>query len=223
VPSSESDAPSCVTRRYLTGDYSGYTWIACGVTGNDLGTAYYTPTDDVTTVTRTKDGITVVKHESTSGLSSATTATSSSLITSPAQPPPSQDSSVPIGAIVGGALGGLAVIALIAFGVFYICIQNKRGKQEPQPVVGGGQPGPIQPQPIPVQDTKVNYYQSTMASPPTSPVPPYSPPLHSGAISPVSAVTNVGYAPPPPQPQQQYFAHAELDTVRGDGQVHQLP
>lgn len=131
---------------------------------------------------------------------------------------------MPIGAIIGGALGGLAVIALIGFGIFFICMQNKRQNQEAQPAFGGGQAGPTQtyPVPVPVQETKVNYYQPPpMVSHPTSPVPPYSPPQYAGEISPMPGVTNVAVAQSPPQPQ--YFAHAELDTVRGDGQVRELP
>lgn len=64
---------------------------------------------------------------------SSSSATGSSTVTSPTSPAtstpavaPSQGSSTPIGAIVGGAVGGVALIALIAFGVWFMKSRNKK-------------------------------------------------------------------------------------------------
>ncbi|KAM7208194.1 hypothetical protein V8F20_001474 [Naviculisporaceae sp. PSN 640] len=223
--------PSCVTLRYGPGSYSGYTWIACGRTADDSGTAYWEPlsfdtfTSEEPIIPPPPRTITVTQPDDPDITTPVT----------PPTPPPADpaaassnnSSSVPIGPIVGGAVGGVAVIALIGFGIFFLVFKKKRQDNvqpqniQPQPVVSQvpspGPGGPFSPTP-PVggatatntQDLKGYYHPSNVpvagyingASPPTSPVPPYtstpSPNPMQGAVSPMSmsAVTNSQYGPP---------------------------
>ncbi|KAK1508656.1 hypothetical protein CTAM01_02442 [Colletotrichum tamarilloi] len=49
-------------------------------------------------------------------------------------------SSTPVGAIVGGVIGGIAVIALIGFGIFFILRKKKKTQQQPGPGPHGQPP-----------------------------------------------------------------------------------
>ncbi|KAF7542442.1 hypothetical protein G7Z17_g11565 [Cylindrodendrum hubeiense] len=73
-----------------------------------------------------------ISTSSSSTTSTTTTTTSSSStdpVPGPTDPPvPKPKSKTPIGAIVGGAVGGVAVIALIVFGVIYMLRKNKKPK-----------------------------------------------------------------------------------------------
>lgn len=59
--------------------------------------------------------------------------TSSSTTTTTIAPTPTPvESQAPVGAIVGGAIGGFAVLALIGFAIFFIIIRAKRRNHAPQ-------------------------------------------------------------------------------------------
>ncbi|KAM7215736.1 hypothetical protein V8F06_008846 [Rhypophila decipiens] len=217
--------PACVTLRYGPGTYSGYSWIACGRTADDFGTAYFETTDLVFTdpveTLVVPDPVTITITPTIEPSTSSTSSSSSTSSTAPAAAT-AEASSVPIGPIVGGAVGGVALIALIGFGIFFLVFRRRRQDPDvqaqqiqPQPVVSQVAqtptpgPGPSSPS-SPVSgiaanagDIKGGYFQSTYgASPPMSPVPPYSssPPPMQGAVSPMSmsAMTTSQFAVPTP-------------------------
>ncbi|KAH7039830.1 uncharacterized protein B0I36DRAFT_378938 [Microdochium trichocladiopsis] len=79
-----------------------------------------------TVVFEAQTTFTLSSSSSTSSTSTISTpATSSSTSTTPV-PAPSQGSSTPIGAIVGGVVGGVALIALIAFGIWFMKSRQKK-------------------------------------------------------------------------------------------------
>ncbi|KAA8907979.1 hypothetical protein FN846DRAFT_946216 [Sphaerosporella brunnea] len=131
----------------------------------------------------------------------SSTTSSSATTTSPTSPPSSSapagnGGGAPIGAIVGGAIGGLVVIVAGALGLFYVLRRGRRNQPPQQPQ---------QMQPMPLVDQK---------PPPTGPTSPHpgagwGPPGYGEA-------SNTPYYPP--QEQQHY---AELpNTV---SQVQELP
>lgn len=69
-------------------------------------------------------------------------------------PAPSSSSSTPVGAIVGGVIGGVAVLAIIAFGVFFILRRSKK-------------PDPASPPPAP--ETVQNHHPSPFPNPSPGP------------------------------------------------------
>ncbi|GJC82534.1 hypothetical protein ColLi_05372 [Colletotrichum liriopes] len=131
---------------------------------------------------------------STTSVSSTTTiSTDEETSTLPAPVPPINDkSSTPIGAIVGGVVGGVAVIALIGLGIWFLIRkkkQNPQGQQPPpmsQPHMSYAQPPPP-PQGSPPQHAAITHTQSF-----------YDPKFAGQNGYPQS----FGGTPPPP-PQQQ--------------------
>ncbi|KAM7200793.1 hypothetical protein V8F33_003724 [Rhypophila sp. PSN 637] len=110
-------------------------------------------------------------------------------------PTPAEPSGgVPVGAIVGGVIGGLGLIALVSFGLFFFCFRHKKrpttgavdysgGSRPPPPVVQsqlfstnndvGLSPSPAFRGPN-IQEAKLTDNTGSRLST-TSPVPPYTP------------------------------------------------
>lgn len=131
--------------------------------------------------------------------SESTTTTSSSPIiptsTSPVpQPTHHSKSNTNIGAIVGGVVGGVALIALIALGALFL----RRHKKNSEPTPPVSHPPQATPQPqIMTPETKYN--------------PPYSPaqsswqqPVVSPITNPASPVSHTSWHEPPPQVAPAY-------------------
>jgi len=106
----------------------------------------------------------------------------------------------PVGPIVGGTIGGFAVIAAVAFGIFFILRSRKKDNgtlpgfiQQGQVVPGtaptAGEGGQFQP-------AEKEYYQSQVA--PVLPQPPQHPRLSQGPAYAPSAAheTYIPYSPP---------------------------
>ncbi|KAL1871581.1 hypothetical protein VTK73DRAFT_2010 [Phialemonium thermophilum] len=142
--------------------------------GRSFTELVYTPTSSETGTSNTEPSSSVT--ETTESSSSATT-------TSPAQPSESKHSgghkSKPIGAIVGGVVGGLAVVGLVAVGAFYLL--RRRGKtatpsdppqpmqqqQSPAPGLGpGGAPVSFYGSPDPSKGAEQQFVQTYPTPPP---------------------------------------------------------
>ncbi|KAK0651398.1 hypothetical protein B0T16DRAFT_453871 [Cercophora newfieldiana] len=124
-------------------------------------------------------------------------------VTTTATPLPTNTSgsSTPVGAIVGGVVGGIAVLGLLGLGLFFLIRQKKKTKFQPVPLQppssettqhnlpGGGGGG----------DASKPGHQSVMSN--YTPAPPYGSSTPPGYQYPVGAY---GQATSPP-PQQQGF------------------
>jgi len=110
--STKLEHPFCVTV-LSTPSGSTLTGFVCG---NNVfrGTQYITKTP-----------VFAAAGSSTSPSSPSTTTTSTMITPT--------ETSVPVGAIVGGSIGGFAVLALIGFVMFFILIRAKRRNSAPQP------------------------------------------------------------------------------------------
>ncbi|KAK0626174.1 hypothetical protein B0T14DRAFT_492553 [Immersiella caudata] len=73
---------------------------------------------------------TVLTDEISTTVRPLATVTATATIT----PQPSSSSSTPVGAIVGGVVGGIAVIALVILGIFFLRRRNNKSKFEPVPL-----------------------------------------------------------------------------------------
>ncbi|OHW89798.1 DUF1620 domain-containing protein [Colletotrichum incanum] len=128
--------------------------------------------------------------------STSTITTDEETSTLPAPVPPVPEKSTPIGAIVGGVVGGVAVIALIGFGIWFLIRKKKQNPQGQQPPMNQPQMSYAQPPPqgSPSQYVATTHTQSF-----------YDPKFGGQNGYPQS----FGGTPPPPQQggyQQSYFA-----------------
>jgi hypothetical protein len=108
------------------------------------------------------------------------------LSTTTASPTPaSSGSKSNTGAIVGGVIGGLAVIGAFVLGIVYLLMRRKRTNDANAAGYYGGEPKPgVSSQggyAQPVNKDRVSYYGNQN---PTSPVPPYGPPMEMQDTSP---------------------------------------
>ncbi|USP78297.1 hypothetical protein yc1106_05571 [Curvularia clavata] len=158
-----------------------YTNYECAVSG---GPAYLyydatsTPGSSVTSVSPTP--------VSTSTISSITPSPTTS------SPAPSPKNPTPVGAIVGGVLGGIAALALIGFGTFFLMRRKRTAVSGPMPydqsVYTAGQSRPTltvvpettqYPNPVPTASQTVDTKGVVPVANPSSPTPPYQPPCSS--------------------------------------------
>ncbi|KAJ0304206.1 hypothetical protein COL5a_005340 [Colletotrichum fioriniae] len=112
-------------------------------------------------------------------------------------------SSTPVGAIVGGVIGGIAVLALIGFGIFFI-LRKKKKTQQPQPGPGSqGQPPMMSQQQQQHQPPPMGYAPAPQGSPAPygaqTQTQSYYEPKYDGQGG--YPQQNYGSTPPPP-PQQ---------------------
>ncbi|KAK4448912.1 hypothetical protein QBC34DRAFT_100802 [Podospora aff. communis PSN243] len=145
--------PSCVQYLYATSPLSGFTWLQCGKQATREVAIL-----SATTGTETTPGSTVK-------FTPAPLPTVQVIIitATPIPPASTSESSLPVGAIVGGAVGGLAVICLLIFGLFYVYHHKKkhRGDQPiPQHDLGYGPPADFRGSMV-----KEPYYGSPLPSP----------------------------------------------------------
>ncbi|KAK0705330.1 hypothetical protein B0H67DRAFT_649673 [Lasiosphaeris hirsuta] len=109
-------------------------------------------------------------------------------------PDPVPSSSTPVGAIVGGVVGGIAVLGLICLGIFYI-IRHKKSKAPPAP-----------PAPAPGPEPETTQHN---LPPPTQPgVPHEAGSYDTSTLKPghQSTISSYSIAPSMPSPQQQYHS-----------------
>ncbi|KAK3344106.1 hypothetical protein B0T25DRAFT_317845 [Lasiosphaeria hispida] len=105
---------------------------------------------------------------------------------------PRSSSPTPVGAIVGGVVGGIAVLGLVCLGIFYI-IRHKKPKTPPAPPAPAPGPAP--------ETTQYNL------PPPTQPGMPHETGAYdTSALKPghQSTISAYSVAPSMPSPQQQY-------------------
>ncbi|KAK4221147.1 hypothetical protein QBC38DRAFT_492640 [Podospora fimiseda] len=120
-------------------------------------------------------------------------------------PEPEKDDGPPLGPIIGGAVGGVAVLALVLAGIFFLV---RRSRREDQNIQGhpSGPPPPNQPSPVPTYTTgsvgfaggqvQQNYYD-----------PAYKPGLQSGNLSPTTP--SMMSMSPPSATHQEFFAQGD--------------
>ncbi|KAK4113046.1 hypothetical protein N656DRAFT_797588 [Canariomyces notabilis] len=134
---SDSLQPSCATLVYMDDTWSGYTVPSCDSVATTYQ-FYITPTNGVSTTSSrsSRSSRSSSTESSTSETESSSTQSRSGATENPDPGPVAQESSsTPIGPIVGGVVGGVALLALIALGVFLL-IRKKRNQNPPSP------PGP---------------------------------------------------------------------------------
>ncbi|KAI1340135.1 hypothetical protein F5Y15DRAFT_423524 [Xylariaceae sp. FL0016] len=170
-----TDYPYCGTVTMLDGitdyycnsvDLSSVEEVLTTYDGEDDGRSF-TP---VVVTLSTSDSTATTGTADDGNLGPAVTVTaSSSSSTGPPGPthPSTSKSSTPVGAIAGGAVGGVALLALIAAGIFFLVRHNKKNKNANGAPVAHDQPTMHQTQ--------------TPNSPPVSPPMSYAPPYANNA------------------------------------------
>ncbi|KAK4147149.1 uncharacterized protein C8A04DRAFT_24945 [Dichotomopilus funicola] len=164
-----SDYPHCMTHVYQE-SWAGYTLFGCGVAAA-TDKIWYQALDKPSSTS--SSSTTSAESTSTTSTSTSTSATETSSSTpSPTPgPAPNGGSSTPVGPIVGGVVGGVAVLALIGAGIWAIRRHSKKSKQvNPDPAAAAAAAGNI---------------------------PPNGPNGPNGPASPVSPYDNNGMSQPP--------------------------
>ncbi|KAF1979616.1 hypothetical protein BU23DRAFT_548827 [Bimuria novae-zelandiae CBS 107.79] len=183
---SKAATPYCVTWTYPDAGVADY---ACATYNSGILTVLQTATDETSVYWKTLetfsgDAVTGWDDTATSETSdlfpeSTPTTTDKGpsetpgLVTPTPSPRPPKKKSTPIGAIVGGVVGGLAVLALLAGVLIFVCLKNRKSKQlaanQPLMTTQHQQQEP----PPPAAEYKPPMQQQTYASPPAG--------VHSGA------------------------------------------
>lgn len=141
-----SEYPYCRTHLYEDDVFTGYTLLGCGVAAGTDSVVYSTTLsmDSLSSKSSTSSSSDSSSTSASSTNTSRTTTTGSTTTSSDSATPPGPgptDSSAPIGAIVGGAVGGFAVIALFALGLVLLLRRRRHHHQGP----GNDPYGPIIP------------------------------------------------------------------------------
>ncbi|KAK4219443.1 hypothetical protein QBC37DRAFT_135895 [Rhypophila decipiens] len=153
-----TDYPNCLTHIYAGDVAEGYTLLGCGVAqGTDK--IYYTAFDESSSASSSSPSSTDTSATKSESSSSSSTRTGLLGPGATNTPPVTQSSgggsSTPLGAIIGGAVGGVAALALIGFGIFFLVRQNNKRKANIAPATaaaaappsGPGSPGGPGPDP----------------------------------------------------------------------------
>ncbi|KAJ4022680.1 hypothetical protein NW766_001726 [Fusarium irregulare] len=208
----DSDEPYCRTYLYPNG-VADYRCASTSVGSIQRVEHIYKGDDSpnfVTTTISNEDGPTMSIPGTVSrptAIDDPTSTTDSPGPTSSSAVPATQSKPVPVGAIVGGVVGGLAVLGLIAIGIIFSLRRRK-----PKPTVDttiSYQPNAIhepsqmtqKPQPGPSHQQMVlsPVYDPSMASSPIQPNPLTS--MVSGTVSPIGTATPMGWSQyPSPAP-----------------------
>ncbi|OLN92211.1 hypothetical protein CCHL11_01597 [Colletotrichum chlorophyti] len=125
-------------------------------------------------------------------------------VTSPSQPDNDEGSSTPVGAIVGGVIGGIAVIALVAFGVWFL-LRKKKAAPSGQPLTTH-QPMAMNPGP---QGSPSQYAATTHTQSLYDPKVGGYPPSFGGTPPPQGGYQQPGPGGYPPAPAG-YFANSTM-------------
>lgn len=241
-----SDYPNCLTHIYADDSQAkGYTLLGCGVAaGTDkifitpLDTS--SPSSSITIETDTSESTTPTGTRTGGFFGGGSGQTST-----PTPTPSSGGSSVPLGPIIGGAVGGVAALALIGFGIYFLVRANNKGKDDiapataaaavppPGPSAGAqGPPPPASPTGTPGMAQHGGYYDPTgagfahldprasIAKPPygydQAVSPPASPP--PPAQSPGPVFNNTPSPPPQGYPQQGGYPQQQQGAYSPQGQ-----
>ncbi|KAK5657306.1 hypothetical protein OQA88_3368 [Cercophora sp. LCS_1] len=211
-----TDYPNCITHIYAdtTGPATrikGYTLLGCAVAkGSD--NVFYTPFVEATTKSSSRRSTNTFIVPDTTLQPTNTRATVT--VTPDPTPVPASSSSSNAGAIAGGVVGGVAAIALIAFGIWFLIRQKNKNKEQagspppapapaPAPMGYGGTPAtqmsqntpPPQGfygQPAPGYDPRASIAKPQHMSAYSEPAPPSPPPVSPGQFGPNSTPS-----PPP--------------------------
>ncbi|KAM7199240.1 hypothetical protein V8F20_005842 [Naviculisporaceae sp. PSN 640] len=133
--------PNCLTHIYADDSPAkGYTLLGCGVAaGTDKifvsaldTTSFSTPSTDTFFETITDETTTPTGTRTGGGFFGGGGSGQTSTPT-PNPQPSSGGSSVPLGPIIGGAVGGVAALALIGFGIFFLVRTNNKRKSNIAP------------------------------------------------------------------------------------------
>ncbi|KAI1054036.1 hypothetical protein LB507_007490 [Fusarium sp. FIESC RH6] len=208
----DSDEPYCRTYLYPNG-VADYRCASTSVGSIQRVEHTYKGDDSpnfVTTTISDEDGPTMSIPGTVSrptAIEDPTSTTDSPGPTSSSAVPAPSSKSVPVGAIVGGVIGGLAVLGVIAIGIIFALRRRKpkptvdttisyqpNAIHEPSQMTQKPQPGPSHQQVVlsPV-------YDPSMASSPIQPKPLTS--MVSGTVSPIGTVSPTGWSQyPSPAP-----------------------
>ncbi|KAK4151588.1 hypothetical protein C8A00DRAFT_35735 [Chaetomidium leptoderma] len=153
---SESDSPSCAALVYAdpTNSLSGYTIPSCGsvATTYNLYFSSFGANTPSTSSTRSSLSLTTASTKSSEASSSEASSSSSDndndsnntrapAATSSSDAPNPEaagSSSPPIGPIVGGVVGGVAALALLGLGIFFLLRRKNHAEGSPPPGPPGG-------------------------------------------------------------------------------------
>ncbi|KAB5578204.1 hypothetical protein GE09DRAFT_543580 [Coniochaeta sp. 2T2.1] len=134
---SSTKSPSCFTWLFSSSTDPGatYSLLNCYASGG-IGTLLDAPP----TVTTSDSSSTSSSSSSSSSSSRSSTSTTSS--TSPPTPTETDSPSpTPVGAIVGGVVGGVAILGIAAVAIFYLLVRHRRQNDAKTPGVGAAAPG----------------------------------------------------------------------------------
>lgn len=213
VLDSETDFPYCVTG-IMTQDGNEFTAFRCGKDFLSGETALYPDTS--MTVTQTVDGeattVFVTSDDSPSGTGDADQGAPDGDSKDEGNSGGGGSNDTPVGAIVGGVIGGVALILLIAFGIWFIRFQRRK---------------------TPDRNASAEAYRHTdmmsgYASPPQQQPPIYGYPPTSIGYAESMNYAGTGYAgsSPPPEgyyPPQTVMAEAPDPSVYGASAATELP
>ncbi|KAH8890033.1 hypothetical protein GQ53DRAFT_179664 [Thozetella sp. PMI_491] len=235
----QSSAPFCATITYA--DFKGYSAFLCSAK-KTVEAAYVNPTSIPSSSTPTT---TTQPPTTTSSSSTSTSFSSTSTSTTPSPTPaPDSGSSTPVGAIAGGVVGGVAVLALVAFGIWWIMRKSKKDKAAnappapaPAPAPGPAPMGAYSPAPG-YDGQHMQMAQQQQPYPQQHHYPPQGAPIYNPAQDPRASIAKPydgsytsGYgsnpsSPPPPHtpgsPSPPYQFPTELSTDRPDREVREL-
>ncbi|KIH86391.1 hypothetical protein SPBR_08487 [Sporothrix brasiliensis 5110] len=226
-PSSGTNVAYCSTAMLTFGVDQSYAYVACGhnpVTDHYVATPTFTPTPSTTSssklpsTTSTRPSVSSTSSPSTKSPAAQSSSSSSSSLatqvsatktfagatvgtsqaTSSPSPPPASSSNTNVGAIIGGVLGGLALLCTSAIVVVFIIKRNRsssRGdRQRDGPSTSTSSPPPPD------------------MSPSTAPFPPASPYAQHAQYAPHLHGMHAG-APPPRPPPATGLPHAMYPNV----------
>ncbi|KAK3985860.1 hypothetical protein QBC44DRAFT_150933 [Cladorrhinum sp. PSN332] len=134
---------------------------------------------------------------------------------------PKDDDGPPLGPIIGGAVGGVAVLAFILAGIFFLIRRSRRQDQNVQGHLSNGPPPPNQPSPAPAYAAssmgyagapmQQTYHNTT--SPATTYDSTFKPGGHAGNLSPTTP--SMLSMSPPSATHQEFFPQGDPKWAPG--------
>ncbi|KAI9836908.1 MAG: hypothetical protein M1838_004956 [Thelocarpon superellum] len=160
------------------------------------------------------------------------TRTSSSSQTNSPLPSPQTGSSVPVGAIAGGVVGGLLLIGGIIAVALFLCLRSRRAARRGRAGPGGPAVGPQAGTQYAPGQAPGGYYPVQQQAPPMQQQGPPQPPPpgpSQGPMSPMSPMTPMagagaaGFYPPDQKQMEPTIVEPEANTYQGVGGVSPQP